>query len=96
MDEILRCYHSNETSLAVVSYNSICFSAFHKMKFADFDFGHFREEMVHIQKARGVFDRTNPLNTDFRPKFSISPIYHMIYPVCSDGLCLLRIISLEY
>ena len=91
MDEILRCYHSNETSLAVLSYGSICFSAFRNMKFADFDFGHFRGKGSYT-KGEGsvVFDRTNRLNADFRPKSSISPIYLMIYPVCCDGLCLLQ------
>ena len=31
-DEILWCYHSNETSSAVLSQYAICFSTFYKMK----------------------------------------------------------------
>ena len=34
VDEILRCDHSNESSLHVLSHSSICFSKFYKMKFA--------------------------------------------------------------
>ena len=34
MDEILLCDHSNESSLPVLSNGAICFSEFHKMKFA--------------------------------------------------------------
>jgi len=36
VDEIHWCYHSNETSSAVLSNGSICFSAFYKMKFGNF------------------------------------------------------------
>ena len=37
MDEILWCYHSNETSSAVLSHAAIYFSAFYKiMKFGNF------------------------------------------------------------
>ena len=36
VDEILWCFHSNETSLAVLSHGTVCFSAFHKMKFGNF------------------------------------------------------------
>ena len=32
VDEILWCYHSNETSSAVLWRGTICFSSFHKMK----------------------------------------------------------------
>ena len=33
VDEILWCYHSNETSSAVLLHGTICFSAAYKMKF---------------------------------------------------------------
>ena len=36
VDEILWCYHSNETSLAVLLHGNICFSIFYKMKFGIF------------------------------------------------------------
>ena len=36
VDRILRCYHSNETSLAVLSLGDICFSELCKMKFGNF------------------------------------------------------------
>ena len=32
VDEILRCDHSIESSLPVLSHNAICFSKFHKVK----------------------------------------------------------------
>ena len=35
VDKILRCDHSNETSLTVLSHGAICFSKFHKMKFGN-------------------------------------------------------------
>ena len=35
MDEILRCDHSNESSLPVLTHGAICFSKFHKMKFGN-------------------------------------------------------------
>ena len=33
VDEILWCDHSNETSSAVYSHGTVCFSIFYKMKF---------------------------------------------------------------
>ena len=36
VDEILWCEHSNETSLAVLSLGTICFSIFCKIKFGNF------------------------------------------------------------
>ena len=36
VNEILWCDHSNETSSAVLSQGTICFSIFYKMKFGDF------------------------------------------------------------
>ena len=33
VDEILWCDHSNETSLAVLLHDSLCFSIFYEMKF---------------------------------------------------------------
>ena len=52
------------------------------MKLANFDFGHFREERVHTQKqGESVIELI-----DSTLRSSISPIYHMIYPVCCDGL----------
>ena len=33
VDKILRCDHSNEISLEVLSYGVICFKKFYKMKF---------------------------------------------------------------
>ena len=36
VDEILWCDHSNETSLAVLLYGTICFSIFKKIKFGIF------------------------------------------------------------
>ena len=35
MNEILRCHHSNESSLPVLSHGAICLSKFLKMKFAN-------------------------------------------------------------
>ena len=35
-DEILKCDHSNESSLLVLSHGAICFSKLHKMKFGHF------------------------------------------------------------
>ena len=35
VDEILCCYHSNETSSAVLSHGTIYFSEFYKMKFGN-------------------------------------------------------------
>ena len=35
VDEILRCDHSNESSLPALSHSAICFSKLHKMKFAN-------------------------------------------------------------
>ena len=35
-DKILRCDHSNETSLAVLLHGTICFSMFYKIKFEFF------------------------------------------------------------
>ena len=35
MDEILRCDHSNESSLPVLTHGAICFSKFHKIKFGN-------------------------------------------------------------
>ena len=32
VDEILKCDHSNETSLVVLLHGNICFSAFEKME----------------------------------------------------------------
>ena len=32
LDEILRCDHSNESSLPVLSHDAICLSKFHKVK----------------------------------------------------------------
>ena len=37
MDEIVWCYHSSETSSAVILHGTICLSAFYKMKFRKFD-----------------------------------------------------------
>ena len=45
MDEILWCYHSNETSLVVLSLGAIYFAAFYKLKFGYF---------VHFQPFLGV------------------------------------------
>ena len=36
VDEILWCYHSNETSSAVFLHGAICFANFCKMKFGIF------------------------------------------------------------
>ena len=36
MDETLWSYHSNETSLSVLSHGAICFSKFYKTKFGIF------------------------------------------------------------
>ena len=36
MDKILWCYHSNETSLSVLSHGDIYFSELCKMKFGNF------------------------------------------------------------
>ena len=36
VDEILTCYHSNKTSSAVLSHDTIYFSEFYKMKFGNF------------------------------------------------------------
>ena len=33
VDKILRCDHSNESSLPLLSHDAICFPNFHKMKF---------------------------------------------------------------
>ena len=35
VDEILRCDHSNESSLPALSHSAICFSKLYKMKFAN-------------------------------------------------------------
>ena len=35
VDKILRCDHSSETSLTVLSHGAICFSKFHKIKFGN-------------------------------------------------------------
>ena len=35
VDEILRCDHSNETSLPELTHGAICFSNFDKMKFGN-------------------------------------------------------------
>ena len=43
VDKILRCDHSNEISLEVLSYGVICFKKFYKMKcgiFVELAFGH--------------------------------------------------------
>ena len=45
MDEIQWCYHSNETSLVVLSHGAIYFEAFYKLKFGYF---------VHFQPFLGV------------------------------------------
>ena len=37
VDEILWCDHSNETSLAVFSSVTVCFSVFYKMRIGIFD-----------------------------------------------------------
>ena len=34
LDEIIRCDHSNESSLLALSHSAICFSTLYKMKFA--------------------------------------------------------------
>ena len=36
VDEILWCYHSTETHLALLSHSRLCFSVFYKMKFGNF------------------------------------------------------------
>ena len=36
VDKILRCDHSNETSLAVLLHGTICFAIFYKMKLGTF------------------------------------------------------------
>ena len=35
VDEILRCDHSNESTLSALSHSAICFSKLYKMKFAN-------------------------------------------------------------
>ena len=45
MVKILWCYHSNETSSAVLSHGAIYFAAFYKLKFGYF---------VHFQPFLGV------------------------------------------
>ena len=41
VDEILWCDHSNETSLALLSHSTICFSAYYKMKFGHLSYSDF-------------------------------------------------------
>ena len=36
-DEILRCHHSSESFKAVLSRGTVCFTAFHKTEFGNFD-----------------------------------------------------------
>ena len=35
VDKILCCYHSNESSLPVLTHGAVCFSKFYKMKFGN-------------------------------------------------------------
>ena len=36
-DEILRCHHSSKSFKAVLSRGTVCFTAFHKTEFRNFD-----------------------------------------------------------
>ena len=55
MDEILRCDHSNESSLPALSDSAICFSKLYKMKFANL-----REIFLWLHLAgKGLIDNFN-------------------------------------
>ena len=61
VDEILRCDHSNESSLPVLSHNAICFSKFHKVKCGNLLLVKFGSERVKETKWTGLLARTRAL-----------------------------------
>ena len=55
VDEILRCDHSNESSLPALSHSAICFSKLYKMKFANL-----LEIFLRLHSAvKGLIDNFN-------------------------------------
>ena len=78
MDEILWCYHSNETSSGVLSHGTICFLAIYKMKFGSFYFvpygsdrdlkqtSSFSLTCVHFSVTRPTLLKTGTFRTDIK------------------------------
>ena len=55
VDEILRCDHSNESSLPLLTHDAISFSKLHKVKFGDLLSVKFGSEKVNKEKKiRGI------------------------------------------
>ena len=71
--EILKCDHSNETSLAILSHSTICFSPLYKIKlcgiitlatFAPHYYHHFFGLHRHTATCTGIHIRSHPVVPD--------------------------------
>lgn len=73
---MLRCDHSNEASLAILSHSTICFSAFCKTRFEiTLVFSFLQGFVVNVIQFRNSFDSQGPGVPGVRPAEAVTRLH---------------------